>query len=167
MYFNDAPTVTRAILTGKASFAQYFFFGLFTATTYLLAGWAREQVCTYMCPWPRFQAALLDEDSYVVTYQKWRGEPRAPLKKSQDWSRPRRLHRLQPVRRGLPDGHRHPRRPAARVHRLRAVHRRLQRRDDPDRPAARADHAVDTERNQALRAAGEPSASTASSGRAP
>jgi cytochrome c oxidase accessory protein FixG len=39
-----------------------------------------------MCPWPRFQAALLDEHSYVVTYQKWRGEPRAPLKKSQDWS---------------------------------------------------------------------------------
>ena len=87
MYFNDAPTVTRAILTGNASFAQYFFFGLFTATTYLLAGWAREQVCTYMCPWPRFQAALLDEHSYVVTYQKWRGEPRAPLKKNPDWTR--------------------------------------------------------------------------------
>jgi cytochrome c oxidase accessory protein FixG len=86
MYFNDAPTVTRALLTGNASFAQYFFFGLFTATTYLLAGWAREQVCTYMCPWPRFQAALLDEHSYVVTYQKWRGEPRAPLKKNPDWS---------------------------------------------------------------------------------
>ena len=86
MYFNDAPTVTKAILTGSASFAQYFFFGLFTATTYLLAGWAREQVCTYMCPWPRFQAALLDENSYVVTYQKWRGEPRAPLKKNPDWS---------------------------------------------------------------------------------
>lgn len=64
-----------------------FFFGLFTATTYLLAGFAREQVCTYMCPWPRFQGALLDADSYVVTYQKWRGEPRAPLRKDTDWSR--------------------------------------------------------------------------------
>jgi cytochrome c oxidase accessory protein FixG len=85
MYFNDAPTVTRAILTGQASFAVYFFFGLFTATTYLLAGWAREQVCTYMCPWPRFQAALLDEESYVVTYQKWRGEPRGPHRKGQSW----------------------------------------------------------------------------------
>ena len=52
-----------AILTGDASLAVYFFFGLFTATTYLLAGFAREQVCTYMCPWPRFQAALLDQDS--------------------------------------------------------------------------------------------------------
>jgi cytochrome c oxidase accessory protein FixG len=86
MYFNDAPTVTRAILTGNASLAVYFFFGLFTATTYLLAGMAREQVCTYMCPWPRFQSALLDQDSYVVTYQKWRGEPRAPLKKNPDWA---------------------------------------------------------------------------------
>jgi cytochrome c oxidase accessory protein FixG len=86
MYFNDAPTVTAAILTGSASLAVYFFFGLFTATTYLLAGFAREQVCTYMCPWPRFQGALLDDDSYVVTYQKWRGEPRAPLKKTADWA---------------------------------------------------------------------------------
>jgi cytochrome c oxidase accessory protein FixG len=86
MYFNDAPTVTADILTGDASLAVYFFFGLFTATTYLLAGFAREQVCTYMCPWPRFQGALLDADSYVVTYQKWRGEPRAPLKKATDWS---------------------------------------------------------------------------------
>jgi cytochrome c oxidase accessory protein FixG len=86
MYFNDAPTVTRAILTGNASAAVYFFFALFTATTYLLAGYAREQVCIYMCPWPRFQSALLDQDSYVVTYQKWRGEPRAPLKKNADWS---------------------------------------------------------------------------------
>ncbi len=85
MYFNDAPTVTRALLTGEASFAQYFFFGLFTGTTYLLAGFAREQVCTYMCPWPRFQAALLDRDSYVVTYERWRGEPRAPHKKGQTW----------------------------------------------------------------------------------
>jgi cytochrome c oxidase accessory protein FixG len=85
MYFNDAPTVSLALLTGEASFAQYFFFGLFTGTTYLLAGFAREQVCTYMCPWPRFQAALLDRDSYVVTYERWRGEPRAPHKKGQSW----------------------------------------------------------------------------------
>ncbi len=85
MYFVDAPTVTYEILTGRASLAVYFFFGLFTATTYLLAGWAREQVCTYMCPWPRIQAALLDQDSYVVTYETWRGEPRGPHKKGTSW----------------------------------------------------------------------------------
>ncbi|MEM7044953.1 MAG: cytochrome c oxidase accessory protein CcoG, partial [Pseudomonadota bacterium] len=85
MYFNDAPTVVREIFTGQAGLAVYFFFGLFTFTTYLLAGWAREQVCTYMCPWPRIQAALLDQDSYVVTYEKWRGEPRGPHKKGVSW----------------------------------------------------------------------------------
>jgi cytochrome c oxidase accessory protein FixG len=37
----------------------------------------REQVCTYICPWPRIQAAMLDESSLVVTYNDWRGEPRA------------------------------------------------------------------------------------------
>ncbi|MBY0338419.1 MAG: cytochrome c oxidase accessory protein CcoG [Acetobacteraceae bacterium] len=80
MYFADAPAVTRQILTGQASLEVYFFFGLFTATTYLLAGFAREQVCTYMCPWPRFQGAMLDENSMVVTYRGWRGEPRGKAK---------------------------------------------------------------------------------------
>ncbi|HWT09605.1 MAG TPA: cytochrome c oxidase accessory protein CcoG [Roseomonas sp.] len=80
MYFADAPTVTMQILTGHASIEVYFFFALFAGFTYLLAGWAREQVCTYMCPWPRFQAAMLDENSLVVTYRDWRGEPRGKLK---------------------------------------------------------------------------------------
>lgn len=76
MYFADAPSTTVAFWTGQASSPVYGFTLLFTATTYLLAGWAREQVCTYMCPWPRFQAAMLDEQSLIVTYQAWRGEPR-------------------------------------------------------------------------------------------
>jgi len=80
MYFNDAPTVTAELLTGQASGGVYLFFGLFTLTTYTLAGWAREQVCTYMCPWPRFQAAMLDESSLIVTYRDWRGEPRGKAK---------------------------------------------------------------------------------------
>jgi len=80
LYFDDAPTLFKAFFTGDASFQQYFFIGLFTATTYVLAGWAREQVCTYMCPWPRFQAAMLDRDSMVVTYEAWRGEKRGKSK---------------------------------------------------------------------------------------
>jgi cytochrome c oxidase accessory protein FixG len=79
-YFQDAPTALRNIVTGAASVQTYFFVGLFTATTYMLAGWAREQVCTYMCPWPRFQSAMLDEQSLIVTYEAWRGEPRGKLK---------------------------------------------------------------------------------------
>src|SRR5690606_19371065 len=39
-------------------------------------GLMREQVCTYMCPWPRIQGAMLDENSLTVTYNAWRGEPR-------------------------------------------------------------------------------------------
>ncbi|MGP1394697.1 MAG: cytochrome c oxidase accessory protein CcoG [Inquilinaceae bacterium] len=85
MYFADAPTVVTEFFTGQASLTVYFFVGLFTATTYLLAGMAREQVCTYMCPWPRIQGGLIDEDSLLVTYQSWRGEPRGKHKRGQSW----------------------------------------------------------------------------------
>jgi cytochrome c oxidase accessory protein FixG len=85
MYFQDTPTLIGEFFTGRSSLSVYFFTGLFTTTTYLLAGWAREQVCTYMCPWPRFQAALLDEDSLVVTYRAWRGEPRGRYRKGESW----------------------------------------------------------------------------------
>jgi len=84
MYYVDAPTVVHEFWTGTASPAVYGFTALFTCTTYLLAGWAREQVCTYMCPWPRFQAAMLDEQSFIVTYQAWRGEKRGHLKAQAD-----------------------------------------------------------------------------------
>lgn len=85
LYFNDAPTFLVEFFTGAATVKQYFFVGLFTGTTYLLAGWAREQVCTYMCPWPRFQAAMLDDQSMVVTYEAWRGEKRGPHKAGTSW----------------------------------------------------------------------------------
>ena len=42
-----------------------------------------EQVCIYMCPWPRIQSAMMDERSLTVTYKDWRGEPRGSLKKAQ------------------------------------------------------------------------------------
>jgi cytochrome c oxidase accessory protein FixG len=85
MYFGNAPTVLAEVFSGNAGVSTYFFIGLFTSTTYILAGWAREQVCTYMCPWPRFQAAMLDEHSLVVTYRAWRGEKRGSHKKGQSW----------------------------------------------------------------------------------
>lgn len=82
LYFNDAPSTAQRLLTGDVSLETYFFFGLFTLTTYGLAGFAREQVCTYMCPWPRFQGSMLDDDSLVVTYRDWRGEPRGKAKQA-------------------------------------------------------------------------------------
>lgn len=80
MYYIDAPTAVVSFWTGRASTEVYFFIFLFTFFTYLLAGWAREQVCTFMCPWPRFQAAMFDEQSFIVTYQGWRGEKRGHVK---------------------------------------------------------------------------------------
>jgi cytochrome c oxidase accessory protein FixG len=83
MYYVDAPTAVGEFWTGTASPEVYIYTFLFMATTYGLAGWAREQVCTYMCPWPRFQSAMLDEQTFVVTYEGWRGEPRGHGKRSE------------------------------------------------------------------------------------
>ncbi len=85
LYFGNAPDVLVGAFLGEASTPIYFFVGLFTLTTYLLAGHAREQVCTYMCPWPRIQGALFDEDTLAVTYERWRGEPRGAVKKGQSF----------------------------------------------------------------------------------
>ena len=83
MYFVDAPTLVVDFFSGQASTTIYGFTALFTATTYVLAGLAREQVCTYMCPWPRFQGAMFDEDSLIITYEAWRGEPRGKAKEKE------------------------------------------------------------------------------------
>ncbi len=50
LYFNDAPTVIGELLHFNASFDVYLWIAILTGTTYLFAGWAREQVCIYMCP---------------------------------------------------------------------------------------------------------------------
>jgi cytochrome c oxidase accessory protein FixG len=76
-YFADAPTLLKNFVTLQAPFVAYATVGVLTATTYVFGGIMREQVCIYMCPWPRIQAAMLDEDSLVVTYNDWRGEPRS------------------------------------------------------------------------------------------
>jgi len=76
-YFADAPALARQFLSGQAAPVAYATVGILTATTYVLAGWMREQVCNYMCPWPRIQSAMLDERSLTVTYKYWRGEPRS------------------------------------------------------------------------------------------
>ncbi len=76
-YFADAPTLLVDFFTGYASPVAYMTVAILTATTYIFGGLMREQVCTYMCPWPRIQAAMLDENSLTVTYNDWRGEPRS------------------------------------------------------------------------------------------
>jgi cytochrome c oxidase accessory protein FixG len=83
LYFADAPTIVKELATFQAPLVAYGFIALLTFTTYTLAGWMREQVCVYMCPWPRIQAALTDEYALNVTYRYDRGEPRASLKKAE------------------------------------------------------------------------------------
>ena len=83
LYFADAPTLVKALATGQAPFIAYAWIGLLTFTTYTLAGHMREQVCLYMCPWPRIQAALTDEYALNVTYRYDRGEPRCSVKKAE------------------------------------------------------------------------------------
>ncbi len=83
LYFADAPTLVHDLATGQAPFLAYAFIGILTVTTYSLAGHMREQVCLYMCPWPRIQAALTDEYALNVTYRYDRGEPRCSAKKAE------------------------------------------------------------------------------------
>ena len=84
-YFHDAPTLARELATFSAPEAAYFFLALFTLTTYVLGGLAREQVCIYMCPWPRIQGAMTDRHTLLIGYRPERGEPRGSHKKGETW----------------------------------------------------------------------------------
>jgi cytochrome c oxidase accessory protein FixG len=84
LYFADAPTLVRDLATGEATAVAYICIAILTFTTYTLAGFMREQVCVYMCPWPRIQAALTDEWALNVTYRDDRGEPRSSVKKANE-----------------------------------------------------------------------------------
>jgi cytochrome c oxidase accessory protein FixG len=84
LYFNDAPTLVKQLATFQAPMLAYIWIAILTTTTYLLAGFMREQVCVYMCPWPRIQAALTDEWALNVAYKYDRGEKRTSLKKANE-----------------------------------------------------------------------------------
>ncbi len=84
-YFGDAPSLWTQFWSGTAALSAYTSFVILTFTTYTLAGMMREQVCTYMCPWPRIQGAMLDAHSLQVTYRRDRGEPRGAHKKDTAW----------------------------------------------------------------------------------
>ncbi|MAS42521.1 MAG: cytochrome c oxidase accessory protein CcoG [Rhodobacteraceae bacterium] len=80
-YFADAPTLLVDLLTGEAAFVAYASIAVLTATTFVFGGFMREQVCIYMCPWPRIQAAMMDDQTITVGYRHWRGEPRGKHRK--------------------------------------------------------------------------------------
>lgn len=83
-YFADAPTLLQDLVTGQAHPVAYTTMAVLTFTTFFFGGFAREQICIYACPWPRIQAAMMDEDTLTVGYREWRGEPRGKHRKGED-----------------------------------------------------------------------------------
>jgi cytochrome c oxidase accessory protein FixG len=73
-YWAEAPQLLVDFFIGRAPFPAYATTLFLTATTYVMAGLAREQVCTYMCPYARFQSVMFDRDTLVVAYDERRGE---------------------------------------------------------------------------------------------
>ncbi|MFA5538928.1 MAG: cytochrome c oxidase accessory protein CcoG [Gemmobacter sp.] len=81
-YFTDAPALLRDLLTFQAHPIAWITIAFLTATTFVFGGFAREQICIYACPWPRIQAAMMDEDTITIGYRDWRGEPRGKHRKA-------------------------------------------------------------------------------------
>ena len=85
LYFADAPTLLRDAVQGDVSYAVMMWVLGLTASTYIMAGYARDQVCAYMCPYARFQSAMFDKDTLIIGYDAERGEPRRSHKQGESW----------------------------------------------------------------------------------
>ena len=83
-YFTPIRELAVELPTLQAHGWAYFWSGFFLVFTYLNAGWLREQVCIYMCPYARFQGVMFDADTLIVSYDAARGEPRGARKRSLD-----------------------------------------------------------------------------------
>lgn len=83
-YFYGMNELVTDALTWNLPLVAAFWTLLFTSLTYINAGWMREQVCIYMCPYARFQSAMFDKDTLIVSYDEERGEPRGSRRKDVD-----------------------------------------------------------------------------------
>ena len=88
-YFTPIRELGDAVVNMGLGPWQTFWIGFYGFATYGNAGFMREQVCKYMCPYARFQSAMFDDDTLIVTYDEKRGEPRgkASLKADMDKSK--------------------------------------------------------------------------------
>ena len=75
-YFTPIRDLVHSAATLDFGAWEWFWIGFYGFATYGNAGWMREQVCKYMCPYARFQSAMFDMDTLVITYDAARGEPR-------------------------------------------------------------------------------------------
>lgn len=87
-YFSPIRDMTLRLGTLELGFWEIAWINFFTWATYINAGWLREQVCIYICPYARFQSVMFDEDTLIVSYDPARGEARGPRKRG---SRPEHL----------------------------------------------------------------------------
>ena len=83
-YFYPIRELVLDFATLSAGKWQLLWTLFFTLATYINAGWMREQVCKYMCPYARFQSVRFDQDTLIVSYDKRRGEPRGSRNRSVD-----------------------------------------------------------------------------------
>lgn len=81
LWFGDAPTMWKEYLTLQAPTFAWITVGTFTFFTYLFAGFMREQVCFWLCPYARLQGMMYDRETILPTYDVARGEPRGKIKK--------------------------------------------------------------------------------------
>ncbi len=83
-YFTPITELGHKLLTFSTGPWETFWVLFYGGATYVNAGFMREQVCKYMCPYARFQSAMFDNDTLIITYDEQRGEPRGARKKGAD-----------------------------------------------------------------------------------
>ncbi|MDH3646774.1 MAG: cytochrome c oxidase accessory protein CcoG [Gammaproteobacteria bacterium] len=83
-YFTPIAELSGKVATASLSGWESFWIFFYSAATYGNAGFMREQVCKYMCPYARFQSAMFDRDTLIVAYDENRGEPRGGRRRSTD-----------------------------------------------------------------------------------
>ncbi len=81
-YFTPIHTLAGEVAALTLGPWEWFWVLFYSFATYGNAGWMREQVCKYMCPYARFQSAMFDKDSLIITYDTGRGEPRGARSKN-------------------------------------------------------------------------------------
>lgn len=83
-YFSPIHELTVRLFDFTLGPWEFFWIFFYGAATYGNAGWLREQVCIYMCPYARFQSAMIDNDTLIISYDAARGESRGSRKKGVD-----------------------------------------------------------------------------------
>jgi cytochrome c oxidase accessory protein FixG len=81
-YFTPVEELAASVLAMSLGSWELFWIIFYAGFLYLMAGFMREQMCKYMCPYARFQGVMFDPDTLIISYDPQRGEPRGPLRKS-------------------------------------------------------------------------------------